>query len=102
MLWAILIHTYDILFYGEILKIISFYHSDSDPRFPLFLLYVRCKSGVTFVRRCFRDVDRYVLMYFVAIDVLPRICNFSLHRASGLLGVNQGEFFSSHSFMQLF
>ena len=31
---------------------------DSDPRFPLFLLYVRWKSGVTFVRRCFRD-DRY-------------------------------------------
>ena len=31
---------------------------DSDPRFPLFLLYVRWKSGVTFVRSCFRD-DRY-------------------------------------------
>ena len=29
---------------------------DSDPRFPQFLLYVRWKSGVTFVRRCFRDV----------------------------------------------
>ena len=28
---------------------------DSDPRFPPFLLYVRWKSGVTFVRRCFRD-----------------------------------------------
>ena len=33
-----------------------FYHFDSDPRFPPFLLYVRWKSGVTFVRRCFRDV----------------------------------------------
>ena len=33
-----------------------FYHFDSDPRFPQFLLYVRWKSGVTFVRRCFRDV----------------------------------------------
>ena len=32
-----------------------FYHFDSDPRFPPFLLYVRWKSGVTFVRRCFRD-----------------------------------------------
>ena len=31
---------------------------DSDRRFPLFLLYVRWKSGVTFVRRCFRD-DSY-------------------------------------------
>ena len=26
------------------------------PRFSPFLLYVRWKSGVTFVRRCFRDV----------------------------------------------
>ena len=25
------------------------------PDFPPFLLYVRWKSGVTFVRRCFRD-----------------------------------------------
>ena len=32
-----------------------FINSDSDPRFPPFLLYVRWKSGVTFVRRCFRD-----------------------------------------------
>ena len=32
-----------------------FYHFDSDPRFPPFSLYVRWKSGVTFVRRCFRD-----------------------------------------------
>ena len=38
------------------MKIIHFYHFDSDPRFPPFLLYVRWKSGVTFVRRCFRDV----------------------------------------------
>ena len=34
-----------------------FHHFDSDPRFPPFLLYVRWKSGVTFVRRCFRDVS---------------------------------------------
>ena len=40
---------------GEILKIIHFYHFDSDPRFPQSLLYVRWKSGVTFVQRCFRD-----------------------------------------------
>ena len=31
---------------------LSFY---TNPRFPPFLLYVMCKSGVTFVRRCFRD-----------------------------------------------
>ena len=37
------------------MKIIHFYHFDSDPGFPSFLLYVRWKSGVTFVRRCFRD-----------------------------------------------
>ena len=37
------------------MKIIYFYYFDSDPRFPLFSLYVRWKSGVTFVRRCFRD-----------------------------------------------
>ena len=30
---------------------------DSDPRFPPFLLYVRWKAGVTFVRRCFRDAQ---------------------------------------------
>ena len=32
-----------------------FYHFDSDPRFPPFLLYVKWESGFTFVRRCFRD-----------------------------------------------
>ena len=44
-------------------------------------------------------IDRYVLMYLVAIVVLPRISNFSLHRASGFIGVNHGEFSSSYSFM---
>ena len=44
------------MIYGEILKIIHFYHFDSDPRFSPFLLYVRWKSGVTIVRKCFRDV----------------------------------------------
>ena len=43
------------MIYGEISKFFTFYHFDSDPRFPPFLLYVRWKSGVTFVRRCFRD-----------------------------------------------
>ena len=31
---------------------ITFYHFNTNPTFPLFLLYVRCKSGLTFVRRC--------------------------------------------------
>ena len=33
----------------------SGFYFDSVPRFPPFLLYVRWKSGVTFIRRCFRD-----------------------------------------------
>ena len=37
------------------MEVIHFYHFDPDPRFPPFLLYVRWISGVTFVRRCFRD-----------------------------------------------
>ena len=34
---------------------------NTNPRFPPFLLYVRCKSGVTCIRRSFRDVphDRH-------------------------------------------
>ena len=32
---------------------------DPDPRFPPFLPYVRCKSGVTFIRRSFRDVKPF-------------------------------------------
>ena len=37
-----------------------FYCFNINPRFPPFLLYVMCKSGVTFVRRCFRDNNQYV------------------------------------------
>ena len=40
----------------------TFYHFDSDPRFPPFLQYVRWKSGVTFVRRCFCDGKIVVLI----------------------------------------
>ena len=32
-----------------------FFIFNTDPRFPPFLLYVRCKSGVTFIQRSFRD-----------------------------------------------
>ena len=32
-----------------------FFIFNTNPRFPPFLLYVRCKSGVTFIRRSFRD-----------------------------------------------
>ena len=53
-------HPQHIILWRNIEKLI-FYHFYSDPRFPLFLLSVRWKSGVTFVRRCFRDVfeDRF-------------------------------------------
>ena len=43
------------------MKFFTFYHFDPDPRFPPFLLYVRWKSGVTFVRRCFRDANLHTL-----------------------------------------
>ena len=50
------IHNINYDFYGEILKIIHFYHFESDPRFPKFYyMFNRWKSGVAFVRRCFRD-----------------------------------------------
>ena len=56
------------------MKIIHFYPFDSDPRFPPFLLYVRWKSGVTFVRRCFRDENHFSgpieSWYFADIMVL--------------------------------
>ena len=52
---ATLIHIHNICFYGDISKFFTFYHFNFDPRFFPFLLYVRWKSGVTFVRRCFRD-----------------------------------------------
>ena len=64
-------------FYGEILKIIHFYHFDSDPRFPPFLLYVRWKSGATFVRRCFHD-EKYVStpMQYTAMFAAVKADNF--------------------------
>ena len=68
-------------------EIILFYHFDFDPRFPLFLLYVRWKSGVTFVRRCFRDVLNVVsaikqssLLYFINIlNTIVVVIRFAAH-----------------------
>ena len=78
---AILIHIHTILFYGEMLKIITFYHFDSDPRFSPFLLhvYVMFKSGVTFVGRCFRDGMARELQN------LPnhQCCSLGYHEANG-------------------
>ena len=67
---AILIHIHNICFYGEISKIINLHHFHFNPRLPLFLLYVRWKSGVTFVWRCFCDVcpRQVVEKCFLEID----------------------------------
>ena len=55
------------------MKIIHFHHFDSDPRFPQFLLYVRWKSGVTFVRRCFRDGILVLIEPVPGPEVIKRI-----------------------------
>ena len=68
-------HIHNICFYGEILKIIHFYHFGSDPRFPPFLLYVRWRSGVIFVRRCFRDaLEQRLKLYFI-FKITQNDCN---------------------------
>ena len=50
---------------------LSNYHFDSDPRFPPFLLYIKWKSGVTFVRRCFR-----IFFFFIRFSIVYciRLC----------------------------
>ena len=46
----------DILrFVNEIERQAIFFIFNTNPRFPPFLLYVKCQSGVTFIRRSFRD-----------------------------------------------
>ena len=42
-------------FVNEIERQAIFFIFNTNPRFPPHLLYVRCKSGVTFIRRSFRD-----------------------------------------------
>ena len=41
---------------------------NTNPRFPPCLLYVRCKSGVTFIRRIFRDVYISQLIRFARVS----------------------------------
>ena len=70
------------------MKIIHFYHFDSDPRFPPFLLYVRWKSGVTFVWRCFRDgVPMFWLYDFIQTTFLriKRLCMKYMYAYTGPL-----------------
>ena len=57
---------------------------NTNPRFPPFLLYVRCKSGVTFVWRCFRDETLcedchfYTVSHFSSAPLIN--CKISLKR----------------------
>ena len=70
------------------MKIIHFYHFDSDPRFPPFLLYVRWKSGVTFVRRYFRDVsDNLLLKVLYYKQFLIEVCSLKQGFNACLSGV---------------
>ena len=77
-----------MILFGEI-SILFLYHFHSDHRFPPFLLYVRWKSGVTFVRRCFRDDlvesiyklsnkirDFRVNLFFFFLKKYPLFCFF--------------------------
>ena len=50
---------------------------NTNPRFPPFLLYVRCKSGVTFVWRCFR----HGFVFYIVCD--------SFKRRAGISSINK-------------
>ena len=79
-------------------KFLTFYHFHSDPRFFPFLLYVRWKSGVTFVRRWFRDVsesvpigapnvgkDIYLFIYYEnVVNIYTYIYKINIHMRQGL------------------
>ena len=60
---------------------IRFSHDDA-PFFNLiptpFLLYVRCKFGVTFVRRCFRDV-LIIYRQFVSGIIALQFCDVTFN-----------------------
>ena len=69
-----------------------FYHFDSDPRFPPFLLYVKWKSGVTFVWRCFRDVYFFLIISLkhrlrVLVRTIEAVLT-STHKQSSILSKN--------------
>ena len=56
---------------------------NTNPRFPPFLLYVRCKSGVTFVWRCFcetlcEDCNFYTVSHFSSAPLIK--CKISRKR----------------------
>ena len=49
------------MFVNKIERQAIFFIFNTNPKFPPFLLYVRCKSGVTFIRRSFRDGYKYTM-----------------------------------------
>ena len=55
----------------EIQAIVFIYNTN--PRFPPFLLHVRCKSGVTFIRRNFRDEFYDVYTSIFMLGMLPQL-----------------------------
>ena len=65
---AILMRIRGMWFCAEILTNTTFYHVDTNPRFPPFLLYDRWRYGVTFVQRCFRDVIPFVTSKPILIE----------------------------------
>ena len=50
-----------------------FFIFNTNPRFPPFLLYVRCKSGVTFIRRSFRDDLTLTVLLRRGINYLTKV-----------------------------
>ena len=86
-----------MILWGNIENYPCFFLFDSDPRFPPFLLYVRWKSGVTFVRRCFRDADkfstpflgfRYAGVIFSVSNTLAQIPGFVAPAIVGVMTSN--------------
>ena len=55
-----ILKVYFTCFVNKIERQAIFFIFNTNPRFPPFLLYVRCKSGVTFIRRRFRDAFRFI------------------------------------------
>ena len=54
----------------------SFISFNTNPRFPPFLLYVRCKLGITFVRRCTLDV--WVFSKDLALTIYTLLGGFGI------------------------
>ena len=73
-----------------------FYNFDSNPRFPPFLRYVRCESGVTFVWSCFRDT---------VITFRPSgsraILNYSTQPRDAMSNHLDGTFYQYHTHFRL-